>query len=146
ILVTDRPFKFEKLRPADSKLLTEDQSFRSAHERFTTEPVFVFVNLALQDLNHPAPSPTPTVDAAEEARRAAEAEAEARKNEAAEPAAAGTFVVTESQPGVVAALPQEENTVPLTAKVEPPPPPAPPQATQVAMAAAGSLMGLLTGG
>ena len=143
ILVTDRPFKFEKLRPADSKLLTEDQNFRSAHERFTTEPVFVFVNLALQDFNRPAPSPTPSVDAAEEARKAAEAEAEARKNEAVEAATVQTEVVPDPPPPVVAYVPDEHVT--LTAKVEAAPPP-PPQATQVAMAAAGSLMGLLTGG
>lgn len=51
VFITDRAFKFDKLRPADTKLLTEDQNFRQAHERFSTEPVFIFINVALSDSN-----------------------------------------------------------------------------------------------
>ncbi|MCU1268034.1 MAG: hypothetical protein JWM21_4352 [Acidobacteria bacterium] len=51
VFITDKAFKFDKLRPADSKLLTEDQNFRQARERFSTEPVFIFINVALSDAN-----------------------------------------------------------------------------------------------
>ena len=46
ILITPRPFNLKKLRPAGSKLLSEDANFRVAHNRFSTESIFVFVNVA----------------------------------------------------------------------------------------------------
>ena len=53
VLISDKSFKFEKLHPAGSKSLFEDQDFRIAHDRFSSEPVFVFFNVALEEKNKP---------------------------------------------------------------------------------------------
>jgi hypothetical protein len=54
VLISDKSFKFEKLHPVGSKSLFEDQNFRIAHDRFSTEPVFVFFNVALEERRKPA--------------------------------------------------------------------------------------------
>lgn len=46
VYVSDVAFTFKKLRPAGSKLLNEDPSFRRVHDRFATESVLVFVDTA----------------------------------------------------------------------------------------------------
>ncbi len=46
ILVTSTPLKIAKLRPAGSKLLSEDVNFRIARNRFNSEPIFVFIDVA----------------------------------------------------------------------------------------------------
>ncbi|HKR13421.1 MAG TPA: DUF3352 domain-containing protein [Pyrinomonadaceae bacterium] len=46
ILITPRPFKLAKLRPAGSKLLAEDVNFRVARNRFNSEPIFFFIDVA----------------------------------------------------------------------------------------------------
>jgi hypothetical protein len=141
VFVTDKPFKFEKLRPADSKLLTEDQNFRQAHERFSTEPVFIYFNVALQDMNRAQPTPEPTVDVAEQARISAEQEAETIK------AAAENGEQVQEQPQENPPAPEPEPTVQqtavLSATVVAAPSPTPPQ---VSMIAVSSILGLLGGG
>jgi hypothetical protein len=49
VIVTDTPFTFANLRPKDSKLLSEETNFRQAHDRFATEPLFVFFDMALSE-------------------------------------------------------------------------------------------------
>ncbi|HEU4769400.1 MAG TPA: DUF3352 domain-containing protein [Pyrinomonadaceae bacterium] len=44
ILITPRPLKLNKLRPAGSKLLSDDANFRTVRNRFNSESIFVFVN------------------------------------------------------------------------------------------------------
>lgn len=68
IFVTDKPFKFDQLRPANSKLLSEDQNFRVAHDRFATDPVFIYVNVELEDRSRPKPPPVTEISAEEMAR------------------------------------------------------------------------------
>lgn len=46
IVITDAPLNLKKLRPAGSKLLSEDVNFRVARNRLNTESVFVFVDVA----------------------------------------------------------------------------------------------------
>lgn len=46
ILITPTPLKLAKLRPAGSKLLAEDVNFRVARNRFNSESIFVFVDVA----------------------------------------------------------------------------------------------------
>src|SRR5688500_2952099 len=46
ILITPTPLNLKKLRPAGSKLLSEDVNFRLARNRLNTESVFVFVDVA----------------------------------------------------------------------------------------------------
>lgn len=51
ILISDIPFTFRNLRPTGSKLLAEDQNFRLARDRFSSEPLFLFYNVGLEDRN-----------------------------------------------------------------------------------------------
>lgn len=46
ILISPKPLELKKLRPKDSKLLSEDANFRVAYNRFSSEPVFVYVDIA----------------------------------------------------------------------------------------------------
>lgn len=46
ILITPTPLKLAKLRPAGSKLLAEDVNFRVARNRFNSEPIFLFIDVA----------------------------------------------------------------------------------------------------
>jgi hypothetical protein len=61
VCITDKSFKFEKLHPAGSKPLFQDSNFRAVHDKFATEPVFVFINVALEDKTKPQHSPTPVI-------------------------------------------------------------------------------------
>ena len=45
ILLTPTPLNLKKLKPAGSKLLTDDPNFRVARTRFNSEPIFVFINM-----------------------------------------------------------------------------------------------------
>ena len=44
IVITERPWTMKQLKPAGSKLLAEDPNFRAAHNRFSTEPLFLYIN------------------------------------------------------------------------------------------------------
>lgn len=45
IVITPTPVQLKKLRPKGSKLFSEDANFRVAYNRFSSEPIFVFVNV-----------------------------------------------------------------------------------------------------
>ena len=61
VFISDKSFKFEKLHPASSKGLAEDQNFRLAHDRFSNESIFLYFSVALEDRSKPLASPTPVV-------------------------------------------------------------------------------------
>jgi hypothetical protein len=85
VCISDKSFKFSKLRPKDSHPLFRDQSFRTARDQFSSEPIFFFFNVALEDKTKPSPTPPPVITAEEAARIKAEedeAAAEALKNRA----------------------------------------------------------------
>lgn len=44
VVITPKPWTMKQLKPAGSKLLSEEANFRTAHNRFSSEPVFVFVD------------------------------------------------------------------------------------------------------
>lgn len=46
VLISPKPLQLKKLKPKDSKLLAEDANFLTAYNRFSSEPVFVFVDIA----------------------------------------------------------------------------------------------------
>jgi hypothetical protein len=46
VLISPKPLQLKKLRPRDSKLLAEEPNFRVAYNRFSSEPVFVYVDIA----------------------------------------------------------------------------------------------------
>jgi hypothetical protein len=92
VCISDKPFKFEKLHPAGSKPLAEDQNFRIAHDRFPSESIFFFFNVALSERARPQPPPTRVITEAEaerirqeEEQARAEAEAEMPHPPSAEP-------------------------------------------------------------
>lgn len=45
ILLSPTPLNLKKFKPAGSKLLSDDINFRTARNRFSSEPVFVFVDM-----------------------------------------------------------------------------------------------------
>jgi hypothetical protein len=80
VCITDKSFKFSKLRPAESKPLFQDQNFRTARDQFSSEPIFFFFNVALEEQNKPK-------QIAADRKAEAQAEAErARLEEEARPA------------------------------------------------------------
>jgi len=68
VCITEKDFKFSKLRPKDSRPLFYDQNFRMARDQFSSEPIFFFFNVALEDKTKASPSPTPFITAEESAR------------------------------------------------------------------------------
>ena len=74
VFISDKPFKFEKLHPASSKPLAEDQSFRIARDRFSTESLFLFFNVQLEDKTKPKPPAIPQLTEEEIAQRIKEKE------------------------------------------------------------------------
>lgn len=44
LVITPTPWTMKQLKPAGSKLLAEDVNFRAAHNRFNSEPLFVYVD------------------------------------------------------------------------------------------------------
>src|SRR5882724_5582035 len=77
VLISDKAFKFEKLHPVGSKSLFEDQNFRIAHDRFSSESLFVFFNVALEEKRKPKQPQTIVETEAEQARKIEEAKADA---------------------------------------------------------------------
>jgi len=49
VLISDAPFSLKSLRPPNSELLVDNQNFRQAHDRFASEQIFLFVNVALDE-------------------------------------------------------------------------------------------------
>lgn len=45
VLVSQKPWTMKQLKPAGSKLLADDVNFRTARNRFNSEPVFVFIDM-----------------------------------------------------------------------------------------------------
>jgi hypothetical protein len=74
VLISDKSFKFERLRPVGSKSLFEDQNFRIAHDRFSSESVFLFFNVALEERRKPTTEKQQQVTTAAEAERMRQAE------------------------------------------------------------------------
>jgi hypothetical protein len=116
VLISDKSFKFEKLHPVGSKSLFEDQNFRIAHDRFSTEPVFVFINVALEEQAKPKVTQTITpeeVQKIEDAKAEAAADAESQQQVAiarktqSDPTATPQFEPNANEPrGVLTAGPE----------------------------------------
>jgi len=79
VFISDKTFKFEKLRPKSTPLLTEDHNFRVARDRFSSEPVFLFLNIALEEKTRPKPPPIPVISEEEQQRIQQEEEAEIQR-------------------------------------------------------------------
>jgi hypothetical protein len=68
VFISDKAFKFEKLHPQAAQSLFRDPNFRSVHDKFSSEPIFFFFNVALEDKTKPQPSPAPMISEAESPR------------------------------------------------------------------------------
>jgi hypothetical protein len=95
VFISDKSFKFEKLHPVGSKALAEDQNFRIAHDRFSTEPVFLFFNVALEERQKPK-APQTIAEAQAEQLKPAEPDTDDSADEM--PARPGETPATEPTP------------------------------------------------
>jgi hypothetical protein len=130
VCFSEKAFKFEKLHPPASKALFQDQNLRTVRDKFSTEPVFLFFNLALEDKTKQQPSPTPAVT---EKAVTVEEVATAPKEEPA-----STPTPDEEQPN--------ETRATLTVGPEPSPTPTPTkeeQAQQIASSQVGRMLDTL---
>jgi hypothetical protein len=140
VFISDKTFKFEKLHPASGKPLSQDQNFRIARDRFSTESVFLFFNVALEDKTKPKPTPFIT-----------EAEAERQRQEDTDASEDETPAKTESptpevQPNSDPNKQAEPRVYMLSAGPEPSPTPTPTKAEEaqkVAGSQVGNMLGLL---
>jgi hypothetical protein len=136
VFISDKAFKFEKLHPEGTKALFEDQNFRIAHDRFSTEPVFVFFNVALEEKGKAKTQQTIAEAEAEQNRKIEEAKAAATAQAEAEAEAeiARTAQLSSSGTPKLAPDRDEQNERPvavLTAGPEPSPTPTPTKEQQV---------------
>ena len=105
VLIAPKQWTMKQLKPAGSKLLTEDPNFRTARNRFGSEPVFVYIDIKAiereEEERRKGYEAAAQREEAERAKREAAA-AEERKKQGAEPEKpkeAGEEVVTEVVPG-----------------------------------------------
>jgi hypothetical protein len=49
VVITPRPWTMKLLRPASSKSLAEEANFRTARNRFNSEPIFAFIDFKLME-------------------------------------------------------------------------------------------------
>lgn len=86
IVLSPKPWTMKQLKPAGSKLLAEDSNFRAAHNRFSSEPVFVYLDTKTIEREEEENRKRWEQEAVEAQKKAeAEAEANKEKKEAAEP-------------------------------------------------------------
>jgi hypothetical protein len=64
VVISDTQFSFKNLRPTGRKLMGEDQNFRLVRDRFISEPIFLYFDIALEDRSIPKPTATPETVAA----------------------------------------------------------------------------------
>jgi hypothetical protein len=137
VCISDKPFKFEKLHPAGSKALAEDQNFRVAHDRFPSESVFLYFNVALQSRAKPQPLPKQqiTEEDAERSRQEIDAERAEAEAEMARVASPGP-----TPPGQVEIRTEAPNGVRATLSIpEPSPTPTPTKEEQAQLAASSQI-------
>ena len=105
VLITPAPLNLKKLKPAGSKPLTEDINFRTARSRFSSENIFVYLDVKLmerQDEERRKQYETQRQETEKQQREQAAAE-EAKKSEAPEPepGASDHFTITEQRREIV---------------------------------------------
>jgi hypothetical protein len=141
VFISDKPVNLDKLRPKSAAPLAEDHNFRVARDRFSSEPIFLFFNVQLEDRTQPKPSPTPIMTQEERDRIQQEEEAAIQKKieEAkAEQAKSG------KPPEEVELQPNPEVKGVLTIQASPTPTPtAQQQAQTVASAQIGNMLSML---
>jgi len=101
VVISPKPWTMKQLKPAGSKLLAEDTNFRAAHNRFNSEPVFVYLDtrtIAREEEESQKRWEKERIEAQKKAEAEAELnEAESKKEEEEEeppPPAPDNFTVT----------------------------------------------------
>src|SRR5215213_4819757 len=89
LVISPKPWTMKQLKPAGSKLLAEDTNFRAAHNRFNSEPVFVYLDtrtIAREEEESQKRWEKERIEAQKKAEAEAELnEAESKKEEEEEP-------------------------------------------------------------
>jgi hypothetical protein len=87
VVLTPKPWTMKQLKPAGSKLLFEDANFRTAHSRFSSEPVFVYIDVKAIERQEEESRKRAEATRREEEERAKRevAAAAAQKKQAADP-------------------------------------------------------------
>jgi hypothetical protein len=90
VVITPKPWSMKQLKPAGSRLFADDVNFRTAHNRFSSEPVFVFIDIKSLERKEEEQLKRAEESAREEAEKkkleAVAAEQELKKAEEVEPA------------------------------------------------------------
>ena len=97
VVLSPRPWTMKQLKPAKSKLLTEDTNFRTAYNRFSSEPVFVYLDTKLIEREEEE-NRKRWQQQQIETEKQAQAEAQSKKNEQEEEKeaeSADSFTITE---------------------------------------------------
>jgi hypothetical protein len=118
VLLSPQPVQLKKLKPKGSKLLAEDTNFRTAYNRFSSEPVFVYVDVASIQKE----SEERTKKAAEEMKKAEEARKEAETKEEEKVGVASKMELTEEEKAaeLVEVTPEPSPEVPTELAVKEP--------------------------
>jgi hypothetical protein len=107
VVLTQKQWTMKQLKPAGSKLLYEDANFRTAHSRFSSESVFVYIDVKAierQEEENRKRAEATQREENERMKREAAAAAEQKKEaaEADKPAANDNVTVSEEQRNVLA--------------------------------------------
>ena len=133
VFISDKSFKLENLHPLGTKSLFEDQNFRIAHDRFSSEPLFIFFNVALEEKSKPATEKQQQVTALD-AERMKPAETDTDNSPDETVVKPSTEPVTEPSPVLI--NPTQQRTAVLVAGPDPTPAPTPTKEQQTQAIAA----------
>jgi hypothetical protein len=106
VVITPKPWTIKQLKPAGSKLLAEDANFRAAHNRFNSEPLFVYLDTRAIQRQDDENRKRWELERIEALKRAEEEQATTKEKEPAESenTPADNFTVTEQIVGVQATV------------------------------------------
>src|ERR1044072_3774935 len=94
VVLSPTPWTIKQLKPAGSKLLAEDTNFRAAHNRFSSELVFVYLDTKVIEREEEE-SRKQREQIRVEDEKQAQAQAEKNEEEEKEEETAGNFTLTE---------------------------------------------------
>ncbi len=113
LVISPAPLDLKKLRPAGSKLLSEDPGFRAARNRFNSEPIFVFLDIKTREKEETERQKR-YAEESEKQQEAAKQEA-AKEAESKEPEESSSGEATVDEKSFV---PEQEVTTQATASYE----------------------------
>ncbi|HKS09349.1 MAG TPA: hypothetical protein VJS13_07360 [Pyrinomonadaceae bacterium] len=119
VLFSPTPLQLKKLRPKGSKLLSEDPNFQTAYNRFSSEPIFVYVDIASiqKESEQREKQRAEEWKKEQEAQKAAEEKQKAEPLELSEEEKAAEMVDITPEPSPEVPTPEPEVTPPTDAQV-----------------------------